>query len=111
MTATYDPETDTFYQGIGNAGPDWDPEYRPGDNKWAASVLALNPTNGKIKWGYQYTPNDPYDYDEISEHPIINAQVTARTASSSSMPRATASTMRSIAPTASSSSASSMSTS
>jgi alcohol dehydrogenase (cytochrome c) len=74
-TATYDPETDTFYQGIGNAGPDWDPEYRPGDNKWAASVLALSPSTGQIKWGYQYTPNDPYDYDEISEHPIINAKV------------------------------------
>ena len=74
-TATYDPETDTFYQGIGNAGPDWDPEYRPGDNKWAASVLAINPTDGKIKWGFQYTPNDPYDFDEISEHPIINAKV------------------------------------
>ena len=43
-TATYDPDTDTIYQGVGNAGPDWDPEYRPGDNKWAASVLALNPT-------------------------------------------------------------------
>ena len=74
-TATYDPETDTFYQGIGNAGPDWDPEYRPGDNKWAASVLALSPVDGKIKWGFQYTPNDPYDFDEISEHPIINAKV------------------------------------
>jgi alcohol dehydrogenase (cytochrome c) len=74
-TATYDPDTDTFYQGVGNAGPDYDPEYRPGDNKWAASVLALNPNDGKIKWGYQYTPNDPYDYDEISEHPIINAKV------------------------------------
>jgi len=74
-TATYDPETDTFYQGIGNAGPDWDAEYRPGDNKWAASVLAITPSDGKIKWGYQYTPNDPYDYDEISEHPIINAKV------------------------------------
>ncbi len=74
-TATYDPETDTFYQGIGNAGPDWDAEYRPGDNKWAASVLALSPSDGKIKWGYQYTPNDPYDYDEISEHPIINAKI------------------------------------
>ena len=74
-TATYDPESDTFYQGIGNAGPDWDPEYRPGDNKWAASVLAINPGDGKIKWGYQYTPNDPYDYDEISEHPIIDAKV------------------------------------
>ena len=69
------PETDTFYQGIGNAGPDWDPEYRPGDNKWAASVLALSPSDGKIKWGYQYTPNDPYDFDEISEHQIINAKV------------------------------------
>ena len=74
-TATYDPESDTFYQGIGNAGPDWDPEYRPGDNKWAAGVLALSPGDGKIKWGYQYTPNDPYDFDEISEHPIINAKV------------------------------------
>jgi alcohol dehydrogenase (cytochrome c) len=74
-TATYDPETDTFYQGIGNAGPDWDTEYRPGDNKWAASVLALSPNDGKIKWGFQYTPNDPYDFDEISEHPIINAKI------------------------------------
>jgi len=74
-TATYDAATDTFYQGVGNAGPDYDPEYRPGDNKWAASVLALSPNDGKIKWGYQYTPNDPYDYDEISEHPIIDAKV------------------------------------
>ena len=74
-TATYDPETDTFYQGTGNAGPDWDAEYRPGDNKWAASVLAISPSDGKIKWGYQYTPNDPYDYDEISEHPVINAKI------------------------------------
>jgi alcohol dehydrogenase (cytochrome c) len=74
-TATYDPESDTFYQGIGNAGPDWDIEYRPGDNKWAASVLALSPTDGKIKWGFQYTPQDPYDFDEISEHPIIDAKV------------------------------------
>jgi len=74
-TATYDAETDTFYQGTGNAGPDWDPEYRPGDSKWAASVLALSPSDGKIKWGYQYTPNDPYDFDEISEHQIINAKV------------------------------------
>src|SRR5712675_1030040 len=74
-TATYDAESDTFYQGIGNAGPDWDAEYRPGDNKWAASVLALSPADGKIKWGYQYTPNDPYDFDEISEHPIIDAKV------------------------------------
>jgi alcohol dehydrogenase (cytochrome c) len=78
-TATYDRDTDTIYQGVGNAGPDWDPEYRPGDNKWAASVLALNPTNGQIKWGYQYTPNDPYDFDEISEHPLIDAKINGET--------------------------------
>ena len=77
-TATYDPESDTIYQGIGNAGADWDPQYRPGDNKWAASVLALNPTNGTIKWGFQYTPNDPFDFDEISEHPIIDAKVNGK---------------------------------
>ena len=69
------PETNTIYQGVGNAGADWDPQYRPGDNKWAASVLALNPADGKIKWGFQYTPNDPFDFDEISEHPIIDAKV------------------------------------
>jgi alcohol dehydrogenase (cytochrome c) len=74
-TATYDAESDTFYQGIGNAGPDWDPEYRPGDNKWAASVLAISSKDGRIKWGYQYTPNDPYDFDEVSEHPLINAKI------------------------------------
>ena len=77
-TATYDAESDTFYQGIGNAGPDWDPEYRPGDNKWAASVLAISPNDGKIRWGYQYTPNDPFDFDEISEHPLINAKVNGK---------------------------------
>jgi alcohol dehydrogenase (cytochrome c) len=74
-TATYDADTDTIYQGVGNAGPDYDAQYRPGDNKWAASVLALDPASGEIKWGFQYTPNDPYDFDEISEHPIINAKV------------------------------------
>ena len=38
-------------------------------------MLALNPADGKIKWGFQYTPNDPYDFDEISEHQIIDAMV------------------------------------
>jgi len=48
------PRTDTF-TGHRQCGPDWDPEYRPGDSKWAASVLALGASDGKIKWGYQYT--------------------------------------------------------
>ncbi len=75
VTPTYDHQLDLLYMGIGNAGPDWDPDFRPGDNKWAASVLALAPDDGKIKWGFQYTPNDPYDFDEISEHPIVRAKI------------------------------------
>ncbi len=75
VTPTYDSALDLIYAGVGNAGPDYDPEFRPGDNKWAASVIAMNPNDGKIKWGFQYTPNDPYDYDEISEHPIVRAKI------------------------------------
>ena len=58
-TATYDADTDTIYQGIGNAGPDWDPEYRAGDNKWAASVLALNPNRRQDQVGLPIYPERP----------------------------------------------------
>jgi glucose dehydrogenase len=68
---TYDPQSDTFYQGIGNAGPDFDTEYRPGDNKWAASVLAISPNDGKIKRGYQYTPNDPMISTRFPNIPLL----------------------------------------
>ena len=74
-TGNYDVKTDTLYQGVGNAGPDYDTEYRPGDNKWAASVIAVNVPDGKIKWGFQYTPNDPYDFDEISEHTLVDLKI------------------------------------
>ena len=72
VTGTYDAETGLMYWGTGNPGPDWDSEYRPGDNLWTSSVVALEPKTGKLKWGFQYTPNDPYDYDEIGEHPLID---------------------------------------
>ena len=70
-----DSTLNLIYAGVGNPGPDWDPDYRPGDNKWASSVVAMNPDDGKIKWGFQYTPNDPYDFDEISEHPIVRMKI------------------------------------
>jgi len=72
QTGTYDPEINLMYWGTGNPGPDWDPEYRPGDNLYTDTLLAMTPEDGMIKWFYQYTPNDPYDYDEIAEHPLIN---------------------------------------
>jgi alcohol dehydrogenase (cytochrome c) len=62
QTGAYDPETNTLFWGTGNPGP-WNSDLRKGDNKWSCSLVALNPDTGEIKWGYQYTPNDAWDYD------------------------------------------------
>jgi len=66
ITGSYDPELDLMYWGTGNAGP-WNAEFRKGDNLYVASVLALRPKTGEIAWHYQFTPNDPYDYDAVNE--------------------------------------------
>jgi len=66
LTGTYDTSTDTLFWGVGNPGP-WLATLRPGDNLYTDSVLALNPVNGKIKWHYQWTPNDTWDYDGTNE--------------------------------------------
>jgi alcohol dehydrogenase (cytochrome c) len=72
VTGTYDPATDTIIWGVGNPGPDWDNAYRPGDNLYTDSSLALDATTGKIKWHYQHTPNDPYDYDSVAENVLVD---------------------------------------
>ena len=56
----------TVYWGTGNAGP-WNAGVRPGDNLYTTSILALDPKSGAIKWHYQTTPNDPFDYDATNE--------------------------------------------
>ena len=66
LTGSYDPELDTVYWGTGNPGS-WNPMVRPGDNLYTSSVLALNPKSGKIKWHYQFTPHDGFDYDGTNE--------------------------------------------
>ncbi len=66
LTGTYDPELETVYWGVGNAGP-WNAAVRPGDNLYTGSMLAMDPKTGSIKWHYQFTPNDPYDYDGTNE--------------------------------------------
>ncbi len=72
VTGTYDADLDLIYWGTGNPGPDWDNAYRPGDNLYSASALALDATTGEIKWHFQYTPNDPFDYDATSEHILVD---------------------------------------
>ena len=66
LTGSYDAETDTLFWGVGNPGP-WLATLRPGDNLYTDSVIAMNPDSGKIKWHYQYTPNDTWDYDGTNE--------------------------------------------
>ena len=66
ITGSFDPELHTVYWGIGNPGP-FNATGRPGDNLYTNSVLALDPKTGKIKWHYQFTPNDPFDYDSVAE--------------------------------------------
>ncbi|MET0515813.1 MAG: PQQ-dependent dehydrogenase, methanol/ethanol family [Nitrospiraceae bacterium] len=72
VTGSYDPATDTIIWGVGNPGPDWDNQYRPGDNLYTDTSLALDSSTGKIKWHYQHTPNDPFDYDSVSENVLVD---------------------------------------
>jgi alcohol dehydrogenase (cytochrome c) len=65
LTGSYDAELNLTYWGIGNPGPDWNPKQRPGDNLYSDSVVALDADTGKLKWHFQFTPNDDYDYDSV----------------------------------------------
>ena len=66
ITGSYDPDLKTVYWGTGNAGS-WNANTHKGDNLYTCSVLALDPKTGKIKWHFQFSPNDPYDYDSVAE--------------------------------------------
>jgi len=65
MTGTYDNQTNTLFWGAGNPGP-WLATMRPGKNLYTDSVLALDPDTGALKWYYQYTANDTWDYDGVN---------------------------------------------
>ena len=65
VTGSYDPQLNLTYWGVGNPGPDWNNEQRPGDNLYTDSVIALDPDTGRLKWHFQFTPNDTYDYDSV----------------------------------------------
>ena len=74
ITGSYDPELNTVYWGIGNPGP-FNAAVRPGDNLYTCSVLALDPKTGKIKWHYQFSPNNPFDYDSVAEMVLADINV------------------------------------
>ena len=65
VTGSYDPELNLTYWGTGNPGPDWNPAVRPGDNLYTDSVIALDASTGKLKWHFQFTPHDEWDWDAV----------------------------------------------
>src|SRR6266446_5714227 len=74
ITGSFDPELHTVYWGIGNPGP-FNAAVRKGDNLYTDSVLALDPQTGKIKWHFQFSPNDPFDYDSVAEMILADIKV------------------------------------
>ena len=65
LTGSYDPELNLTYWGTGNPGPDFNRAQRPGDNLYTSSVVALDADTGELRWHFQFTPGDPYDYDSV----------------------------------------------
>lgn len=70
QTGSYDPELNLIYWGVGNPGPDWNGDSRPGDNLYTDSVIALDADSGELRWHYQFTPHDEMDYD-ATQVPIL----------------------------------------
>src|SRR5438067_664462 len=74
---SYDPELNLLYYGSGNPGS-WNPDQRPGDNKWSMTIWARNPETGKVKWAYQMTPHDEWDYDGVNEMVLADLTIGGR---------------------------------
>lgn len=70
LPGTYDPDLNLLYWTTSNAAPDFVGDSRPGDDLYTACVLALDPDSGKLKWYFQFTPHDLYDYD-ANETPVL----------------------------------------
>lgn len=71
---SYDPDLDLIYYGTSNPGP-WNPEQRPGDNKWASSLFARRPETGEALWAYQLNPHDEHDYDGVNENILLDLNI------------------------------------
>ena len=70
VTGAYDPELNLVYWGTGNAGPDYDGSEREGDNLYTASIVALDADTGRLRWHYQFTPHDVWDWDAV-QMPVL----------------------------------------
>ena len=75
---SYDPDQNLIFYGTANPGP-WDPDQRPGDNKWTCGIFARNPDNGEAHWFYQFTPHDLHDYDGVNQQIRLDLPINGQT--------------------------------
>ncbi|HEY1146267.1 MAG TPA: methanol/ethanol family PQQ-dependent dehydrogenase [Allosphingosinicella sp.] len=68
---SYDPKLKLIYYGTGNPGP-WNPDQRPGDNKWTTGVFARDIATGQARWFYQSSPHDLFDHDGVNEQILLD---------------------------------------
>ena len=78
QTGSYDAASNLYIFGTGNPYPIYDAEYRPGDNLYTDSVVAVDVATGERAWHFQYTPNDSWDYDEVGVHMLYDATIDGR---------------------------------
>jgi len=70
VTGSYDRDLNLTYWGVGNPGPDFNGDVRLGDNLYTDSVIALDADTGQLKWHYQFSPHDEFDYD-ATQVPVL----------------------------------------
>jgi PQQ-dependent dehydrogenase (methanol/ethanol family) len=70
---SYDPELNLMYYGSGNPST-WNPNQRPGDNRWSMTIFARDVDTGMTRWVYQMTPHDEWDYDGVNEMILSDQQ-------------------------------------
>jgi alcohol dehydrogenase (cytochrome c) len=75
QTASYDPDTNLLFYGTGDAFPSFDPQFRPGDNLFTASTIALDADTGKMVWYFQETPNEHWDFDTPSPKMLYQTEI------------------------------------
>lgn len=75
VTGSYDPELNLVYWGTGNPAPDWNGDVRKGDNLYTDCIVALDADTGKLRWHFQATPHDLWDWDGVSEPVLIDMEI------------------------------------
>jgi len=75
---SYDPQLNLVYYGTSNPGP-WNEGVRKGDNKWSCAILARDADTGELRWAFQVTPHDMWDYDAVNENILVDLPIDGTT--------------------------------